>query len=70
MERTGGAELAAIPDVGSIAYACVWLPPPGLARHVAEPAGRSFRSAPVSITFVATRALPKGMPVVRIVDPT
>jgi glyoxylate/hydroxypyruvate reductase A len=63
-----GAEAAAVPDPNNIAYACVWLPPPGLLA--ALPNLRAIFSLGAGVDHVlCDPALPKNVPVVRIVDP-
>jgi glyoxylate/hydroxypyruvate reductase A len=57
-----------IPDRGSIAYACVWLPPPGLLAML--PNLRAVFSLGAGVDHIlCDPALPKHVPVVRIVDP-
>lgn len=60
--------VAAVPDAGSIAYACVWLPPPGLLATL--PNLRAIFSLGAGVDHIlCDPALPKDVPVVRIVDP-
>ena len=63
-----GAEFAAVRDPGDIAYACVWLPPPGLLATL--PNLRTIFSLGAGVDHIlCDPALPEGVPVVRIVDP-
>ncbi len=63
-----GAEFAAVRDPGDIAYACVWLPPPGLLATL--PNLRAIFSLGAGVDHIlCDPALPEGVPVVRIVDP-
>jgi glyoxylate/hydroxypyruvate reductase A len=58
----------AIPDPGGIAYACVWLPPPGLLATL--PSLRAVFSLGAGVDHILRDStLPRDIPVVRIVDP-
>ena len=64
----GDAAGVAIPDPGSIDYACVWLPPPGLLATL--PNLRAVFSLGAGVDHIfCDPTLPKNAPVVRIVDP-
>jgi glyoxylate/hydroxypyruvate reductase A len=68
-EGAGDAPAAvAIPDPGGIDFACVWLPPPGLLATL--PSLRAVFSLGAGVDHIlCDPALPKRVPVVRIVDP-